>query len=361
MKNYYEILGVEKSASAEEIKKAYRKLAHQYHPDKAGGNEKKFKEINEAYQVLSDNNKRSQYDKFGTADPSAFNGQGPFGGFDGAGGGFNWSGNYADMGDISEIFESFFEGMGVRQKRRTYQQGSDLEIQETITLEEAFRGVTKTLRIKTWLTCKECQGKGGDPSQGFTTCSACNGQGEVKEQRRSFFGSFAQIKRCSQCHGFGQIPNKACSACKGSGRVAGEREVKVEILPGIQNEQIIRIQGTGEAGERGAEAGDLYLHVRIKPHNLFDRQGDDLVIQKELNVVDLLLGKKVEVQTVSGGKLLLEIPAQFNLKENLRVPGEGMPRFGSYGRGDLLVDFLIRSPKKLNAKEKKILEDLERS
>lgn len=358
MKDYYKILGVDSKASSEEIKKAYRKLAHQHHPDKSGGNEAKFKEINEAYQVLSDKQKRAQYDRFGTADPvSGFGGgQGnPFGDF---GGGFTWN-NGSDFGDISDIFETFFEGFGVQPKRRTYKHGSDLELHETISLEEAFRGLTKTLLIKTFLSCGACHGKGGDASEGFKTCSSCNGRGEVKEERRSFFGSFAQIKRCTQCFGSGQIPNKICVTCGGSGRTAGDREVKVDILPGIQHGQIIRIQGMGEAGERGTPPGDLYLHINIKPHEIFERHGDDLITEKEIKVLDLLIGKKIEVGTIGGGKLLLEIPASFNLKEHLRVPGEGMPRFGAFGRGDLLINFTIRAPKKPSSKGKKILEEFE--
>jgi molecular chaperone DnaJ len=360
-KDYYNILGINKGATDEEIKKAYRKLAHQYHPDKKGGNESKFKEINEAYQVLSDKNKRSQYDRFGTAEPfSGFQGQGFPGGQ-----GFNWdfggfNVQYGDVGDFGEIFDSFFEGLGVRPRRRTYNRGSDVEIIQEITLEEAFHGLQRTIALNTFALCKDCNGQGGDPKSGFVACDKCSGQGEVKEQRQTFFGAFAQVKMCDKCRGSGQIPNKICSHCKGSGRITQEKEVSFEILPGIQNDQIIKIKGAGEAGERGTAPGDLYVRVKVKEHSVFEREGDNLIVQKELNILDLLLGKKIEIPTLSGGKLHIEIPTHFNLKEPLSVTGEGMPHFGSYGRGDLLVDFVIKAPKKLNAKEKELLEGLEK-
>ena len=366
-RDYYKILGVNKGASEEEIKKAYRALAHKYHPDKSGGDEAKFKEINEAYQVLSNKAKREQYDRFGTAEPfGGFGGgQGPVWG--GQYGAPNWEGfggfgdgqNFGEFGDLGDIFESFFEGLGVKPRRRTYERGSDLEILAEITLEEAFRGVTKDLKMETFLRCVHCKGQGADASAGFAACSVCGGQGEIREQRRTFFGSFSQVKPCEKCRGTGQIPNKICAYCKGSGRVSGERAVRVEILPGVEDGQLIKIKEGSEAGERGTAVGDLYVKVRVKPHSVFERKGGDLLVKKELKFFALLLGEKIEIPTVSGGKINVEIPAHFNLKENLRVPGEGMPRFGSYGRGDLLVNFIIRAPKKPSAKTKKILEELE--
>ncbi len=367
MKDYYNVLGVTKTASPEEIKKAYRKLAHQYHPDKTGGDEKKFKEINEAYQVLSDKAKRAQYDRFGTAEPMGGGGQ--WGGFQG-GVPPNWEGfnvgfdpqNFADMGDFGDVFESIFEGMGVRPRRKTYEKGSDLEVQEQVTLEEAFRGVAKTLRIRTLAQCAKCAGKGAEPGSGFEKCSTCDGQGEIREQKRTFFGSFSQVKTCTKCHGSGEIPKKPCTTCKGAGRIEADREIKVEILPGIEDGQLIKVKGMGEAGERGTAAGDLYIRVRVLPNHTFERHGADLVVTRELNLIDLLLGKKIEVPTISGGKVSAEIPANFNLKDNLRVPGEGMPHFGSSstfgGRGDLLVNFIIKAPKKPGGRAKKLLEEL---
>lgn len=363
MKDYYTILGVQKTASEEEIKKAYRKLAHQHHPDKAGGDEKKFKEINEAYQVLSDKNKRAQYDRFGTADP--------MGGFGGAQGGpQGWGGfggqagfdpsQFGDMGDIGDIFESFFEGMGVRPRRKTYEKGSDLEVQEQITLEEAFNGIVKTVRLKTFVHCEKCAGKGAEPGSGFEKCSTCDGQGEIREQRRTFFGSFSQVKTCERCHGAGQIPKKPCAVCKGAGRVQSEREIKIEIVAGIDDGQLIKVKGMGEAGERGTASGDLYVRVRVKPSSVFERHGVDLVVRKELKLIDVLLGKTMQVPLVSGGSKNVEVPAGFNLKDNLRITGEGMPHIGSRSRGDMFVSFVIKAPKKPSAKEKELLEKLEK-
>ncbi|MDE2019027.1 MAG: molecular chaperone DnaJ [Patescibacteria group bacterium] len=374
-KDYYQILGIAKTASDEEIKKAYRKLAHQFHPDKPGGDERKFKEINEAYQVLSDKNKRMQYDRFGSAEPfgpGAGAGQWPGGfpgGFNVNWGGFpggtpNWEGFGAGFdpenfsGDLNDVFESFFEGIGVRPRRKTYDRGSDLEVQEQITLEEAFRGVSRTIRLRTFVQCEKCKGKGAEAGSAFHKCTACDGRGEIREQRRTFFGSFSQVKMCEKCHGLGEIPEKACGACKGAGRVESDRDIRVDILPGIEDGQLIKIKGMGEAGDRGASAGDLYVRVRVKPHAMFERIGADLVISRELKVLDLLLGKKIEVPTISGGKVHVEIPAGFNLKDNLRIRGEGMPHFGSFGRGDLLVNFIVKAPKKASEKVRKILEDL---
>ncbi|MDO8537009.1 MAG: molecular chaperone DnaJ [bacterium] len=369
MKDYYKILGITKGASEEEIKKAYRRLAHQHHPDKAGGDEKKFKEINEAYQVLSDGNKRANYDRFGTAEPMGGGFQGGPGAWGGFGGGANWEGfgfpsgegqNFGDFGDMNEIFETFFEGLGVKPRRRTYERGSDLQVQEVVTLEEAFRGVTKHIEIETFMSCATCKGQGADHKAGSATCSVCGGQGEIKENKKTFFGSFSQVKACEKCRGTGQIPNKICSTCKGSGRTRSTRSINVEILPGIEDGQLIKINGMGEAGERGTASGDLYVRVGIRPHQVFERRGADLIVKKELKVLDLLLGRRLEISTISGGKLNVEIPTHFNLKDNLRIPGEGMPHIGGHGRGDLLVNFIIKAPKKLNEKARKTLEDIEK-
>ncbi len=370
MKDYYSILGIQKTASEEEVKKAYRKLAHQHHPDKAGGDEKKFKEINEAYQVLSDKNKRAQYDRFGTADPMGGFGAGGagagFGGAQwGAGGQPDWGNmgfdpsQFGDMGDFGDIFETFFSGMGGQPRRKTYEKGSDLEIQEQITLEEAFGGTIKTVRLKTFVHCAKCEGKGAEPGSGFEKCATCDGQGQVREQRRTFFGSFSQVKTCVKCHGSGEVPKKPCSTCKGAGRVESNRDINIDIVAGIDDNQIIKVKGMGEAGERGTAAGDLYVRVRVRPHAVFARHGSDLIVTQNLKLVDLLLGKAVAVPVISGGTTTVEIPAGFNLKENLRISGQGMPHIGSRSRGDLLVSFVIKAPKKPGSREKELLEKLE--
>lgn len=365
-KDYYNILGVTKAATEDEIKKAYRKLAHQYHPDKTGGDDQKFKEINEAYQVLSDKNKRAQYDRFGTADPMGGFGQGgaQWGGFGQGQGGFDPS-QFSQMGDLGDMMESIFEGFGVGgQRRKTYERGADLEVQEALSLEESFRGMTKVLKLRVLSQCEKCKGKGAEPGSDFEKCGTCGGRGEIRVEKRSFFGSFSQVATCEKCHGTGEIPKKPCSVCKGSGRVEASREIKVELLPGIEDNQLIKIKGAGEAGERGTAAGDLYVRVRVRPHSVFERHGANLVVSREVSVVDLLLGKKIEVPTISGGKVMVEIPAGFNLKEPFRIAGEGMPHFGAssiFGgtsRGDLYVNFIVKAPKKLDGKARKALEEM---
>src|SRR3989344_9368435 len=368
-KDYYKILGVEKSANEEELKKAYRKPAHKYHPDKSGGDEKKFKEINEAYQILSDKNKRSQYGRFanflegGGHASHAGHGFGGFsnGGFDFSGGqegfgfGFDPS-NMEDLSNVSDIFEAFFEGMGVK-RRKTYHRGADMEMAKEITLEEAFRGSAEKLNFETLTACKHCGGQGHFSKEGFTKCSACDGRGEVRENRQTFFGQFSQVRPCSKCQGQGQIPNKICHQCSGSGRIKGSQLVEISIAPGIMDGQLIKIAGAGQAGERGAGAGDLYVRIKVKPHHTFQRIHDDLIIKKNLNMLDALLEKKIEIPTLAGGKINVEIPEDFDLRERLRILGEGMPRLGFHSRGDLYVEFQIKTPKKLNPKLKKLLED----
>jgi len=316
--------------------------------------------------VLSDKNKRAQYDRFGTADASGF-GNGQWGGFGNAGGAQpSWEGmgfdpsQFGDMGDFGDIFESFFGGMGGASRRKTYEKGSDLEVQEQITLEEAFGGTIKTVRLKTFVHCAKCGGKGAEPGSGFEKCSTCDGQGQVREQRRTFFGSFSQVKTCAKCHGAGEVPKKPCSVCKGAGRVESSRDINIDIVAGIDDNQIIKVQGMGEAGERGTATGDLYVRVRVRPHAVFARHGNDLIVPRDLKVIDLLLGRAISVPVISGGTITVEIPTGFNLKESLRITGQGMPHIGSRSRGDLLVNFVIKAPRKPSSKEKELLEKLEK-
>lgn len=362
MIDYYKILGIEKNASEEDIKKAYRKLAHQYHPDKASGNAEKFKEINEAYQVLSNKDKRAQYDRFGrvfsSGGGSASGGNGPFGnGFE-FGFGFDPS-NLEDLGGISDIFDAFFEGLGVR-KRKSYHRGSDVEFVQELTLEEAFRGAEKKIKTRFFIPCGQCNALGYFSDAGTAECATCSGRGEIKESRSTFFGSFSQVRTCPKCSGTGQIPNKICSICKGVGRLMAQKELTMEITPGVSDGQLIKLPKAGEAGERGAEAGDLYVRIRIEPHKIFSRESDDLSVKKEVNLLDILLGIKIEVPTIGGNKIYVEIPANFNFKEKLKISGEGMIKFGGMGRGDLYLELETKTPKKLSAKAKKILEDLKR-
>jgi len=361
-KDYYKVLGIAKGASDDEVKRAFRKLAHQFHPDKQGGDAGKFKEVNEAYQVLSDKKKRESYDRFGTAE--SFGGGAP--GWDAGGGGFggdwqnmNWQ-DFSQMGDLGDVLGDIFEGLGVRPRRRTYQRGSDLEVSLDITLEEVFRGSTKDVDITTQVVCDACHGQGAAAGSKMVECTVCGGQGEVREERRTFFGSFSQVKACERCRGTGKVPEKACAHCKGAGRMDGHVPIRIDILPGIQDGQLIKVKGKGEAGERGAGMGDLYVRIRVKSHQAFSRRGDDLVIKKEVSFFDLFLERPLEIPTIGGGKMKIDVPAHFDLKQELRVAGEGMPRFTSFGRGDLLIDFILKTPKKLSVKQKKAFEDLEK-
>jgi len=359
--DYYKILGVEKNASDDDIKKAYRKLAHQHHPDKKGGDEKKFKEINEAYQTLSNKDKRAQYDRFGNTTHGGAGGPGGFGGFSQGGFGFDFQGG--DFGDLGDIFEAFFEGMN-GQKRRTYAHGSDMEMTQEITLEEAYAGVEKTVSYKVNVRCASCNGLGHDTKATFLQCKKCDGRGEVRETRSTFFGNFAQVKACVECHGVGQVPDKRCAACSGSGVVRGDKKIAVKILPGIADGQIIKMVGAGEAGERGAQEGDLFLHVRVRPHATFARQDDHLIVEREIALIDLLAyvadreAHPIAITTIAGKKLSLDISSDFAFNKPLKVPGEGMPHFNRTGKGDLFVHFKVVQPHKMNKDAKRLLEEL---
>jgi molecular chaperone DnaJ len=377
-KDYYHILGVNKDASPEQIKEAYRKLAHKHHPDKTGGDDKKFKEINEAYQALSNKEKRAQYDQFGdnfsNMGQGGFNNGGnPFEGFDFGGfrQGENINVNFGDLGDLGDIFETFFGGgvpggrsAGKHNKRR----GSDLEMIQEITLEEAFRGANKEISYETFVKCKNCNSTGYLEKEGFDKCSVCAGKGEIKEIKRTFFGQFAQVKICPKCAGSGKIPKKHCTQCSGLGKLKEKKVINFFIAPGINDGQIIKIAGAGEAGEKGAEAGDLYIRIKILPHHTFQRNGNDLHIKKEIALTDLLLNKKIEIPVISGGKINIEIPDGFYIQEKLAIPNEGMPKIDSstgslragHGRGNLFVEFKTKTNKKLNSKAKKLLEELEK-
>ena len=362
MKDYYKILGVNKSASEDEIKKAFRKLAHEHHPDKTGGEDAKFKEINEAYQVLSDKNKRAHFDRFGT-DPSAqggFPGGGnPFGGF----GGFDPSSVNVDFGDIGDIFDTFFGGGGGggAGRRRTQRGGSDLETALQLTLEEVFSGVKKEVFIKTNISCDKCSGSGAEGDSGLENCATCGGSGEIREEKRTFFGTFSQARVCNKCHGFGKMPKKACGKCSGMGIVSGERKIVVEVASGVQEGQVIQIKGAGESGPRNVGTGDLYIGIRIKPNLLFRRLGDDLSVSLEVKVLDIILENTISLKGIDGKKIEFTVPTNFNLRDPIKISGEGMPRFGKKNRGDLLVNLVVKSPKKISRKAREVLGGLDDS
>ncbi|HEY4498106.1 MAG TPA: DnaJ C-terminal domain-containing protein [Candidatus Paceibacterota bacterium] len=353
MRDYYEILGVSRNASREEIKKAYRRLAHEHHPDKGGGDGEKFKEINEAYQVLSDEEKRRQYDQFGQVFGPGFAGAG------GAGGPWSWNvdfGDISDFADFEEVFGAFFEGLGLGKKRRTYRRGSDLELGLELTLEEVKVGKVAEVEFRSQVECVKCAGLGYKAEAGLKKCDYCDGRGEIKEAKNTFFGSFAQVVTCKFCRGLGQIPNEACADCRGEGRVKGKKKIKVEVRAGVAGGQIIRVKGMGEAGERQAGTGDLYVRVKVKPHPIFERRGNDLYHRPIMvSLVDLLLGKKLKIKNLEGKEIEVAVPPGSDLNEEIRVRGQGMTK-----DGDLVIKLQAKTPKHLSAKAKKLLEDLRR-
>lgn len=363
--NYYETLGVEKNASADEIKKAYRKLAHKYHPDKGVGNESKFKEVNEAYQVLSDNEKKSQYDQYGqTFEDAQRNGQGhPGGGFGGAGGpfgagGFDFSGFGGQGGvefDLGDIFGDLFGGQRQRQERRT--RGIDLEMPLTITFEEAVFGVKRSITLEKKDACKTCEGSGAKPGTKVVTCSVCHGQGQIRTQRRTVFGNVASSSICEKCEGSGQVPEDPCSTCKGTGIMRQQKTIEVQIPAGIDDGQRVRVTGEGELGYRGSKPGDLYLSIRVKQHKEFKRQNTDLFKDLPISFTQAALGTKIEVETLDG-KIELKIPAGTQAGKILRVGGKGVPIINSTKRGDLFITVRVIIPHKLSKEENELLKKL---
>ncbi|RJQ24954.1 molecular chaperone DnaJ [Candidatus Parcubacteria bacterium] len=362
-KDYYKILGVSKNASEEEIKKAFRKLAHQHHPDKSGGDEQKFKEINEAYQVLSSKEKRSQYDQFGqTFDGAGMpGGENPFAGWGGfQNGGFNVN---FDAGDMGDIFEAMFGGnpFGGSRHTKTRSRGSDMEFTETITLEESFSGIKKKIHFETHSTCSVCSGKGYHAKKGTKQCHVCHGKGQVREEKRTILGTIASVRVCSSCKGNGEIPNESCKECNGMGRTVGKKEVVIDIPRGIEDGQIMKYAGQGGAGETGSPSGDLYIVIRIKPHKDFERVKTDLYTTKEVPITDILLGKNISMKDIDGSLYSIQVPEGFNIKTPLRVTGRGMPRPGVFGasRGDCFVTITFKTPKHLSKKAQELLEKLE--
>lgn len=355
-KDYYSVLGIDKSASKDEIKKAFYKLAAKYHPDKKGGDEAKFKEINEAYQTLSDEKKRKEYDTYG----QTFNGQGPMGGASGFGGfgGFNQS-DFADMqfdfGDLGDIFGDMFggQGGGSRQKR-----GRDISLEIDVPFTEAIFGTERNVLLSKVSTCKTCTGSGAKVGTKKKTCTTCNGQGKVHDVKKTFMGNFQTVRTCDSCRGVGQIPEEKCHDCKGHGVVNNREEVNIAIPAGMGNGEMIRMSQMGEAVS-GGTSGDLYVKINVTPHKIWKREGNDLVITHEIKLTDALLGVK---HTIDGldGKIEIDIPSGAQTGEILRVKGRGVPHIHEKGRrGDILVKLSIHMPKKLSRKAMELVEGLQ--
>ena len=361
-KDYYNILGVSKGASDDEIKKAYRKMAHQHHPDKSGGNEAKFKEVNEAYQVLSDKAKRQQYDQFGqTFENGAGGGQG-FGGFEGFDfSGFSAQGGPASGWDFGEGgFEDIFSGIfgGERRTGRRKARGRDIQVDMEISFSEMVKGVEKKINLYKEVVCERCQGKGGEPGTGYKTCPTCKGEGQVRTTRRSFFGTFSQVSECSECQGEEKIFEKKCRECGGDGRVKKEEEVSVKIPAGISDGQTLSLEREGEAGSKGSIPGDLYVNVRVKKHEKFSRKGNDILSKEFIPYSVAVLGGKTEIDTIAG-KLVLKIPTGTQSGDVFRLKGEGIPELHGRGVGNHLVEVIVKTPKNLSREQKKLLEELQ--
>lgn len=366
-KDYYDILGVSKNASSDEIKKAYRKLAQKHHPDKKGGDEEKFKEINEAYQVLSNEKKRAQYDRFGSNFNQAGGGPGGagFGGFDPSQ--FDFSQFSGDFGDIGDIFGSFFSG-GMGGARKSQKRGSDIEVAVSITLEDAYRGVKKDIQFQTDVVCDTCEGKGHKKDATIKECPVCKGSGQTRQQRRTILGSFMQVAECENCLGTGKVASKPCTDCQGKGRKKGTRSFTVDIPAGIRSGQVIKVQGKGQAGVLNHTPGDAYVRIRIEPHKTFQVEGDNLIAKHDIYLKDLLKGEKISLLHVNGKKIDIAIPQGESLLKPVVLKGEGMPRgntfsFGGGSHGDLVVYLNLITPKKMNKKAseyaKKLSEELE--
>ncbi|MCX6735968.1 MAG: molecular chaperone DnaJ [Candidatus Parcubacteria bacterium] len=350
--DYYKILGINKDATKDDIKKAFRKLAHQYHPDKQGGNEAKFKEINEAYQILSDDSKRASYDTYGSAFPGgngAQQGQG-FGGFDFSGfQGFN--GTEGMEFDLGDIFGDFFGNGGRGQVKR----GRDISIDLEIPFAEAIFGTERKVLISKTLVCSECHGSGGKPGTKMKKCEICNGQGKVHEAKKTIFGNISTVRECSSCIGKGEVPAEKCGKCRGAGALRGQEEIRISIPAGISNGEVIRMSAKGEAAPGGV-SGDLYAKIHCLSHPFLKREGTNLAMNLDIKLSDALLGGEYPIETLDG-KISVKIPEGVAHGEILRVRGKGVPIDKTH-RGDFLIKLNINLPKKLSRKARKLFEDL---
>lgn len=359
-KDYYKILGVDKNATKEDVKKAYKRLARQYHPDvnKDSGATEKFKEINEAAQVLGDDEKRRQYDQFGDAD--SYKQASGFRGFDSSDFGFDFA-DFASF-DFGDIFDKFFGAgaspFGTTRRGRRERAGSDLRYDMEITLEEAATGIEKELTIPKNETCPECSGTGAKTQKDIITCPDCGGSGMVRRTQRTPFGLFSTTTNCPKCHGTGKFIKEECPNCDGTGFVHERKKIKVRIPAGSEEGTNLRVQGEGEAGARGAPSGDLYIVIHIKEHDTFERRGDDIFTHINIPFTTAALGGEIEVRTLKG-TAKLKIPAGTQGGTVFKMRDLGIPYLHGQGKGDELVEVGIDVPKKLSSKERKILEEFE--
>lgn len=358
-KDYYKILGVEKGASPEEIKKAFRKLAHKYHPDKQGGDEEKFKEVNEAYQVVGNDEKRAKYDQYG----SDFDQQGGFGGgagwedfmraARGQGGAQNVNFDFGDI-DLGDLFGGMFGGGGRRQRTR---RGNDIQVDVQLDFKESMTGAEKEIRLNKNNDCPICNGSATEPGSKMKTCGQCNGQGQIRQVQQTILGPMQSVGTCSACHGKGETPEKKCKHCNGVGHTRSESVYKVKIPAGIDNGGTIRLTGKGESAGAGGQSGDLYVVVHVKGDKTFSREGDDIFTDITISYPQAVLGDKVEIDTIDGLKKLV-IPEGTQSHQQIRLKNLGAPNVHGRGRGDHYVRVMIDVPSKISKKAKKLLEEL---
>jgi molecular chaperone DnaJ len=348
-RDYYEVLGVSRSATDDEIKKAFRRLAKQYHPDanKEQGADALFIEVNEAYEVLSDAQKRGVYDRFGHAGVS--NGAGGSAGF-----------NEYGFSSINDLFETFFAGSGTSQRRTGTQRGADLRYDLTITFEEAVFGCQKEIELPRWENCAHCHGNGAQPGTSTARCSACQGTGEIRRVQQSIFGQFVNVTMCERCRGEGRVITTPCEKCRGQGRVRNNRRVKVNIPAGVDDGINVRVTGEGEVSSRGGTPGNLYVILTVKPHPVFKRSGNDIIYELPLSFTQAALGAEVEVPTVDGKSSTLKIPPGTQSGRSFRLKNMGVPVVHSTARGDQHVMVKVVTPTNLSAEEKRLFEELER-
>lgn len=356
-RDYYEVLGVSKSASADEIKKAFRRQAVKHHPDKEGGNEEKFKEINEAYDVLKDAQKRQRYDQFGHAGVGGASGGGSyaggnpfegFGGFNGQGASFDFGGGFGD------IFDQFFGGSA---RQRGPKKGRDVEVQLQLTFTEVIFGLEHDMTLDLEDTCAHCKGTTVEPGHGMKTCPTCHGAGQQTRVMNTMFGAIQQTVPCETCHGAGKVPEKVCTVCHGSGTQRKKQTIKVKIPAGIDDGATIRLAGRGEA-VGGGEKGDLYIHIRVKADKKFTREGDIILSEEHISMIDAALGTEIDVLTVDG-KVRMKVPAGTQSGTDFKLSGHGVPHLRNEDkRGPHIVSIVVDTPTKLNRKQKELLEQL---
>lgn len=348
-RDYYEILGVSKGASADEIKKAFRRKAVELHPDKQGGDEAKFKEINEAYEVLKDPSKRQRYDQFGHAGVgNGGDGGNPFAGFGGQGQNINF--DFGDLG-LGDIFGSFFGG-GRQQRRQA--RGNDVEAAIEITFEQAVFGTEVDLRLNLEDNCSHCKGSTVEPGHELKTCDTCGGSGQVVTQTRTIFGNIQQAAVCPSCKGTGKVPEKVCSVCRGKGTERREQTVKLKVPAGIDDGATIRLREHGEAIANGPK-GDLYVHVRVKAHKHFTREGDLILSEEHIDMVEASLGTEIDVETVDG-EVRMKVPAGTQSGTDFKLSGHGVPHIKGETRGAHIVTIIVDIPTKLTKQQKELLE-----